>query len=230
MLNKHELWAQRMGLEKLTRDPAPPKPFNINDFRIPEQQPWQVYQAELKRKQDIFGAEYKTEKDASDLVRRLIKEQGWTYEEQVRTISGKAIDYVVTAWHEDREIKFGIEVKRQMSDLYPNGLAATTLADHLEQAAAYARDLNMPVFLGPVQSNKSPSSMYTGGKMVDSVCALNIFGGRMNVGTLIVSDGNYVPWFMILRGSSFFEAGKGFNEKRLNMVTSTGSKKERTDI
>jgi hypothetical protein len=227
MLNKHELWAQRMGFGKLTRDPAPPKPFNINDLRL---QPWQVHQAEVKRKQELFGAEYKTEKDASDLVRRLIREQGWTYEEQVRTISGKAIDYVVTAHHEDREIKFGVEVKRQMSDLYPNGLAATVLADHLEQAAAYARDLNMPVFLGPVQTRRDPSSMYTGGKMVDSVCALNIFGGRMNVGTLAVNDTKYVPWFMILRGSSFFEANKGFNPKRLNMVTSTGSKKERTDI
>lgn len=204
--------------------------INIQALRLPIQQPWQVYQAELKRKQELFATDYKTEKDAADLVRNLINAQGWHGEEQVKTKNGKAIDFVVHAWHEDRQIQFGIEVKRQMSEFYPNGLAATTLADHLEQAAAYARDLEMPVFLGPVQSNKSPSSMYTGGKTVDSVCALNIFGGRMNVGTLIVSNGNYVPWFMILRGASFFEANKGFNPKRLNMVTSTGSKKERTDI
>jgi hypothetical protein len=116
-----------------------------------------------------------------------------------------------------------------MSPHYPNGLAATTLADHLEQAAAYARDLNMPVFIGPVQTSKSPSSMYTGGKTVDSVCALNIFGGRMNVGTFVVGNTWHGDkFFMILRGASFYE--NGFNPKRLNMVTSTGSKKERTDI
>ena len=203
--------------------------LNIQALRIPIQQPWEIYQAELKRKQELFATDYKTEKDAADLVRNLINAQGWYGEEQVKTKNGKAIDFVVHAWHEDRQIHFGIEVKRQMSEFYPNGLAATTLADHLEQAAAYARDLNMPVFIGPVQTNKSPSSMYTGGKMVDSVCALNIFGGRMNVGTLVVGNTWHGDkFFMILRGASFYE--NGFNPKRLNMVTSTGSKKERKDI
>lgn len=216
MLNKHELWAIRQGI-------------NIQSLRLPVQKTYEQHQAELKRKQQLFAADYATEKLASKLVSELLDEKGWSYEREVKTVSGKAIDFVVTAQHEDREIKFGIEVKRQMSPHYPNGLAATTLADHLEQAAAYARDLNMPVFIGPVQSDKSPSSMYTGGKMVDSVCALNIFGGRMNVGTFIVGNTWHGDsFYMILRGASFYE--KKFNPKRLNMVTSTGSKKERTDI
>ena len=216
MLNKHELWAIRQGI-------------NIQSLRLPVQKTYEQHQAEQKRKQQLFAADYATEKLASKLVSELLDEKGWSYEREVKTVSGKAIDFVVTAQHEDREIKFGIEVKRQMSPHYPNGLAATTLADHLEQAAAYARDLNMPVFIGPVQSDKSPSSMYTGGKMVDSVCALNIFGGRMNVGTFIVGNTWHGDsFYMILRGASFYE--KKFNPKRLNMVTSTGSKKERTDI
>jgi hypothetical protein len=216
MDRKHELWAHRNGI-------------NIQSFRLPVQQTIEQHQAEQKRKQQLFAADYATEKAASKLVSELLDEKGWDYEKEVKTTSGKAIDFVVTAMHEDREIKFGIEVKRQMSPHYPNGLAATTLADHLEQAAAYARDLNMPVFIGPVQTNKSPSSMYTGGKMVDSVCALNIFGGRMNVGTFVVGNTWHGDkFFMILRGASFYE--NGFNPKRLNMVTSTGSKKERTDI
>jgi hypothetical protein len=216
MLNKHELWARANGI-------------NIQSFRLPVQQTPAQYQAEQKRKQQLFAADYATEKAASKLVSELLDEKGWSYEKEVKTTSGKAIDFVVTAYHEDREIKFGIEVKRQMSPHYPNGLAATTLADHLEQAAAYARDLNMPVFIGPVQTSKSPSSMYTGGKTVDSVCALNIFGGRMNVGTFVVGNTWHGDkFFMILRGASFYE--NGFNPKRLNMVTSTGSKKERTDI
>jgi hypothetical protein len=203
--------------------------INIQALRLPIQQTIAQHQAEQKRKQQLFAADYATEKAASKLVGELLDEKGWSYEKEVKTTSGKAIDFVVTAMHEDREIKFGIEVKRQMSPHYPNGLAATTLADHLEQAAAYARDLNMPVFIGPVQTNKSPSSMYTGGKMVDSVCALNIFGGRMNVGTFVVGNTWHGDkFFMILRGASFYE--NGFNPKRLNMVTSTGSKKERKDI
>jgi hypothetical protein len=76
----------------------------------------------------------------------------------------------------------------------------------------------------------SPSSAYVGGKNLDSVCALNIFGGRFNVGTLMFSTNPYHPEFLILRGSTFWDAGSGFNQKRLNMVTSTGSKKQRTDL
>jgi hypothetical protein len=185
------------------------------------------YQIKRKREAAIFGADYATEKDASALVKSFLDRHNWQYEQEVRTSSGKAIDYVVTGTHEDREFKFGIEVKRHLSKHYDGGLHATTLADHLEQAVAYSRDLNMPVFIGPFQTNKSPSASYIGGpENLDSLRALNIFGGRMNVGSLILCDQEY----MILRGASFWEERTGFNPKRLNIVTSTGSAKERTDI
>ena len=130
----------------------------------------------------------------------------------------------------DKNIKFGIECKRQMSKHFEDGLNATVLADYLEQAAAYSRSLNMPVFLGPVQSNMSPSSAYLGGPHVDSMRALNIFGGRFNVGTMNFSSNPHTPEFFILRGATFWDKQNGFNPKRLKMVTSTGSKKQRTDL
>jgi len=212
--------------------------FDIEAFRVPILTPEQ-HREKVERDANIFGADYSTEKEASALVRGLldaqVAEQNWSYEEQVKTKSGKAIDYVVTADHpsyEDIQIQFGIEVKRHLSPhwQFKDGLSATTLADHLEQAAAYSRDLEMPVFIGPFQLNRSPSSMYTGGIKVDSVCALNIFGGRMNVGTLTVTNNDWHPWFLTLRGSTFWEEHTGFNPKRLNIVTSTGSAKERTEL
>jgi hypothetical protein len=181
----------------------------------------------------VYQAQYPTEADASQLLRTLFKEQGWTVNEQYRTPSGVAIDFVIEAWQDDERIVFGVECKRQLS----MWSEATRLADHLEQAAAYSRELDIPVFVGPFVSNSTPSSSYTGGAVVQSMCAFNIFGGRMNVGSLIVSPLTsfqkklgYTPnWFMILRGSDFWQRGK-FNKKRLNMVCSTGSKKQRRSI
>ena len=200
--------------------------FNINSLRyIPKST--ESYESKRKREAAIFGADFATEKTASALVKSFLNKNMWQYEQEVRTPSGKAIDYVITATHEDREFKFGIEVKRHLSKHYDGGLHATTLADHFEQAAAYARDLNMPVFIGPFQTDKSPSASYIGGPdNLDSLRALNIFGGRMNVGSLVIGRNEY----MILRGASFWEEGSGFNPKRLNIVTSTGSDKERTAI
>jgi hypothetical protein len=200
--------------------------FNIEAFRVPIMTP-EDYRKKREWEASVFGADFATEKTASALVKYFLDKNKWQYEQEVRTPSGKAIDYVVTGKHEDREFKFGIEVKRHLSKHYDGGLHATTLADHFEQAAAYARDLNMPVFIGPFQTNKSPSASYIGGPdNLDSLRALNIFGGRMNVGTLIIGRNEY----MILRGASFWEEHTGFNPKRLNIVTSTGSDKERTDI
>jgi len=201
--------------------------FNINSLRyIPKST--ESYESRRKREAAIFGADYATEKAASSLVKSFFDRHGWQYEQEVRTSSGKAIDYVVTGTHEDREFKFGVEVKRHLSKHYAGGLHATTLADHLEQAVAYSRDLNMPVFIGPFQTDKSPSASYIGGPVnLDSLRALNIFGGRMNVGSLILCDRRE---YMILRGASFWEEHTGFNPKRLNIVTSTGSKKQRTDL
>jgi hypothetical protein len=200
--------------------------FDIEAFRVPIMTP-EEYRKKREWEASIFGADFATEKAASALVKSFLNKNKWQYEQEVRTPSGKAIDYVVTGTHEDREFKFGIEVKRHLSKHFDGGLHATTLADHFEQAAAYARDLNMPVFIGPFQTNKSPSASYIGGPdNLDSLRALNIFGGRLNVGSLIIGRNEY----MILRGASFWEEHTGFNPKRLNIVTSTGSDKERTDI
>jgi len=204
--------------------------FDIEAFRLPKDY-WEKQKEKQKQKQDIFAADYKTESAASKLVKSCLKQQKWNYEEEFNTGEGR-IDFLVNAYDEqlDREIKFGIECKRQMSMHFNNALNATVLADYLEQAAAYSRALNLPVFIGPVQTNKSPSSAYIGGDRVDSLCALNIFGGRFNVGTLNFSTNPHYPEYLILRGTSFWEAGKGFNEKRLNMVTTSNSNKKRTEI
>lgn len=190
---------------------------------------FEQHQAERKRKQQLFAPDYETEAKASVLVRKFLNEQQWTFEEQVNTGAGNRIDFVVDTYDTqlDRQIKFGIECKRRLSPHYTDGIAATVLADYLEQAAAYSKALNVPVFIGPVQAPYSPSSAYVGGLTVDSMCALNIFGGRFNVGTLNFSQRSN---FFILRGATFWEQGSGFNLKRLNMVTSTGSKKQRTDL
>jgi hypothetical protein len=190
-------------------------------------------QAELNRNRKLFAAEYETEKTASALVRRFLEQQDWDYQEQVNTGAGNRIDFVVDTLDliSGKQIKFGIECKRRMSIHYEGDMAATVLADYLEQAAAYSRALNLPVFLGPVQSNVSPSSAYIGGSNISSLSALNIFGGRMNVGTLVFRPMRHgEQTYMILRGDTFWERGRGFNPKRLNMVTSTGSKKQRTSL
>jgi hypothetical protein len=44
------------------------------------------------------------------------------------------------------------------------------------------------------------------------------------------SNNQHTPEFFILRGATFWDTINGFNPKRLNMVTSTGSKKQRTDL
>lgn len=202
--------------------------FDIEKFRYTAE----MHRAERKRQQDVFAADYKTEAAATILIRRFLNREQWTFEEQVPTPDGNRIDFVVDTYdpESDKNIKFGIECKRQMSKHFEDGLNATVLADYLEQAAAYSRSLNMPVFLGPVQSNMSPSSAYLGGPHVDSMRALNIFGGRFNVGTMNFSSNPHTPEFFILRGATFWDKQNGFNPKRLKMVTSTGSKKQRTDL
>ena len=193
-----------------------------------------AWSAERKRLLAIETArhapDFGTEKAATGLLRRIFNNERWTYEEQVRTKSGKAIDFVVEGRDSNGVVvKFGVECKRQMTIYHENGLAATVLADYLEQAAGYSRDLDMPVFIGPVLTRRSPSSMHTGGRSVESVCALNIFGGRFNVGTLVVNNARFLQWYLVLRGAAFWQNGN-FNQKRLNMVCSTGSKKERRSI
>lgn len=211
------------------------KPFDIERFRIGSE--WVMAEAqrirdEKKRKRLLFAPDYETETKASTLVRNFLNRQGWGFKEQVNTGTGNRIDFVVDTYDKrlDRNVKFGIECKRQMSIHWEGGTAATVLADYLEQAAACSRALNVPVFIGPIQTDRNPSNAYVGGKNIDSVCALNIFGGRFNVGTINFSNNPYHPEFFILRGATFWDTRNGFNPKRLNMVTSTGSKRQRTDL
>jgi hypothetical protein len=204
--------------------------FDIEKLRFD----YAAHQRQKQRDIQKYAADYDTEEQASQLIRDLLNAQRWEYDEQVRTKSGKKVDFVVHAY----EATFAIECKRRMTNYHNNGLNATTLADYLEQAAAYSVDLGMPVFLGPVQKPMTPMNACLGGTNIDSVAALNIFGGRSNVGTLIVHVQSDVQrmvkqephWFLFLRGAAFWTQDKGFNEKRLNMVCSTGSKKERKSL
>lgn len=207
---------------------TPNVPFNIEDFRYTIEK----HRAAVKRKQDLFAADYRTEAEATILIRRFLNRHQWSFEEQVPTPEGNRIDFVVEVYDSKsgKDVQFGIECKRQMSEHFEHGLNATVLADYLEQAAAYSRSLKIPVFLGPIQTGRSPSSAYLGGPHVDSLRALNIFGGRFNVGTLNFSNNSYTPEYMILRGATFWDSHNGFNEKRFKMVTSTGSKKQRIDL
>jgi hypothetical protein len=205
--------------------------FDVEKLRLD----YAAYERKKQEETKRYASDFETEELATKFIRLMLNAQdNWWYEEQVRTKSGKKVDFVVHA----PRVSFAIECKRRMTTYHNNGLNATTLADYLEQAAAYSVDLGMPVFLGPVQKPMTPSNACLGGTKIDSVAALNICGGRSNVGTLIVhkqSDiqqlvGQEPYWFLFLRGAAFWTQDAGFNEKRLNMVCSTGSKKERKSL
>lgn len=175
-----------------------------------------------------------SESDCSQLLREFFQAQGWEYREEYE-IKGsyKRIDFVVKAPHGDGHIFFGVECKKDLS----NDTNITVLADYLEQAAAYSKALDMPVFLGPVLNGGMVAGLASGGHHVEALNSLCIFGGRFNVGML--SNQMYVwgygankdvKYGLILRGGYFWDRASGFNEKRLNMVCSTGSKKERKPL
>lgn len=172
---------------------------------------------------------YKTEKEAVDVVRRFFDAYGWEYKEQYPTKSGKAIDFYVKAPHDGGFIFFGVEVKKDLS----GKTNATVLADYLEQARAYSVDLDAPVFLAPAQG-LGVAELSSGGENLRAISALSIFGGRVNVGILSREERYYkgissVNWYMVMRGGVFWKHD-AFNPKRLTMVSSTGSKKERRNI
>lgn len=175
---------------------------------------------------------YATEKEAAADLRAMFNGYGLSFEEQVTTKNGKKIDFVVELPHK-AGYKIGVECKKDLHF----ATNATVLAGYLEQAIGYARDLEMPVFLGPVVSDASPSTHYQGGHSLSSIAALNIFGGRVNVGTL-VKQHRYggVFWFAIYRGGilwdsrRMWEPTQGVNESKTFLVTSTGSKAERTSM
>ena len=185
-------------------------------------------QREAERKQraaSIQGIE--TEKNAVEMLKDLIVSQGWDFREQYETKSGKLIDFVIKAPYSGGHIFFGVECKRRTND----ETHATELADYLEQAAAYSRDLDMPVFVGPVLSNSRGCQLYQGGSELKSLAAFNIFGGRFNVGAIVrnppMNRISHSEWSIVLRGDMFWETETGFNPQRLHMVCSKGSKLER---
>lgn len=166
----------------------------------------------------------KSEKEHSIDLRQFFYKNGWDYREQWVTQSGNAIDFLVKAPHNGGHIFFGVECKKDMN----MQTAATVFADHLEQAAGYAKDLKMPVFLGPVYFSGSPQAACLGGNTIRAISALNIFGGRMNVGTLIFRT-DFRSNYLMMRGDVFWDS-RGFNDSRLSYVVSTGSKKLRVPI
>ena len=172
-----------------------------------------------------------TEVEATKVVLDFLSQVGWDYiqEYEIKSI-GKYIDFYVKAPYEDGFIFFGIECKKQLS--YKS--KATELAGYVEQAGAYARELKAPVFIGPFIDNFRLSELYHGGSSLSSAAAANIFGGRFNVGIMGFSYayGKGIGLnnaCFVLRGNAFWNDEK-FNPKRVNIVTTTGSKKTRTPL
>ena len=201
--------------------PTPNPTFDYEKFRLTDRS-----LATLTGRYAKTPPVVKSEKEHSEDLRKFFYKNKWDYREQWTTSTGNAIDFLVKAPYEGGHIFFGVECKKDMN----TSTAATTFADHFEQAAAYAKDLKMPVFLGPVYFPGSSSAACLGGDKISSVSALNIFGGRMNVGTLIFRTGfrDIEPYLMI-RGDVFWDSN-GFHADRLNYVVSTGSKKERVPL
>lgn len=187
---------------------------------------------ELTKLKRIWAERYtSTEVDASSLVRTFLDNKGWEYREQYFIKSmGTYLDFLVKAPYQNGHIFFGIECKR----LLGYATKATHFADYVEQAGAYAKYLELPVFLGPYIDEFSPSELYVGGTHLSPVSAASIFGGRFNVGIMGYNNRYNIkididdPCF-VLRGSLFWHKDK-FNPKRLNMVRTTGSKKVRVPL
>lgn len=201
---------------------------NIEPLRLtPEIQRQISEKSRLEREAKSRGLHnVNTEARASQLLRDFFASTSWEYREQYLTKNNGVIDFVVKAPHQDGYIFFGVECKRQLC----NETNATELADHMEQAQAYSKNLNMPIFLGPVLTPDMGSSLWLGGHKMSSIAALNIFGGRVNVGTIIRTQRDeYVTprWCMVLRGDYFLAYDGRFNSARINMVSTTNSKKQR---
>ena len=172
-----------------------------------------------------------TEVDATKVVLHFLSEVGWSFmQEYPVKNTGKYIDFFVKAPYEDGFIFFGIECKKQLSFK----TKATELAGYVEQAGAYARELQAPVFLGPLVDNFNLSELYRGGPSISAIAATNIFGGRFNVGVMGFSyrygqEISVDNAMFTLRGDAFWSHDT-FNPKRVNIVTTLGSKKTRTPL
>jgi len=172
-----------------------------------------------------------TEVGATEVILDFLYQVQWDFRREYPVKNtGKYIDFLVKAPYEDGYIFFGIECKKQLSFK----TKATELADYVEQAGAYARELQVPVFLGPLVDNFNRSQLYQGGLSISPIAATNIFGGRFNVGIMGFSYryGKEIALhnaLFALRGSMFW-AEEGFNPNRVNIVTTIGSKKTRTPL
>lgn len=171
----------------------------------------------------------KTEKEFSNELVAFFDSQHWEYQREYKTKSGKYIDFLVTV----DGITFGVECKKNLDEHTPY----KDYVKHYEQASAYAKDLGVPVFIGPVYTEHGLSGVAGGGKAVPSINAFLLFGGITNVGAIFKRaprwGSNYwrpETWFMVLRSKYFWNEADKFNEKMLCIVTSTGSKRERTPL
>ena len=179
-------------------------------------------------------ADIATEKDASEVIRCLALNANWVCKEQYKLPNGKIIDFLMTYEEGNKPLQFGIECKPRLHFSYERGLHVTTLASYFEQCAAYARELNIPVFLGPYFIDGA--YLPAGGTKPRSMDAFNLFGGRVNVGTLAYSYYRYKKhnfWALILRGRRMWRSSghkAGYNVDVATIVTSQGSKKEREPI
>lgn len=172
-----------------------------------------------------------TEAKASQVLRDFFTSMGWGYREQYPTKSNGAIDFLVKAPYQGGYIFFGVECKRQLH----NGTRATELADYLEQAQAYSKDLNLPVFIGPFMTDMRGDALWAGGsKDIAALAAFNIFGGRSNVGTIVCSKSRrntpHYGWCIVLRGNYFLSYEGQFNPDRVVMVSTVNSSKKREPI
>lgn len=198
--------------------------IDIESLRLPDKF--------IYTKKNLYSSTYgiHTEKEATETLKDFLVSQNWQFREQYRTKTGKLIDFLVKAPYQDGYIFFGVECKRRIND----ETHATELADYMEQACFYSRELNLPVFVGPVLSHKRGHELCKGGDELRSIAALNIFGGRLNVGTIVrsVCINNYRPikWQMVLRGAMFWTEEYGFNPERLQMVCSDGSNLQRKQM
>tara|TARA_R110000737_G_scaffold3744_1_gene12525 strand:- start:3 stop:662 length:660 start_codon:yes stop_codon:yes gene_type:complete len=179
------------------------------------------------------------EKSAKGWIRAWIyadeRVANWKLYDEVKVGDGR-IDLMVEAPFPAGIIKFGIEVKRQ---LYEAQLTMTKMADYLEQAASYADQLRLPVFLGPIISSaRTGSDFWQGGTTASALTAFNIYGGRRNVGVMVwlATRRRFV---FVLRGAYFWvpdEIAKGyaetagFNVNRMSFATSSGSKRIREPL
>lgn len=160
------------------------------------------------------------EVDASAYVRDWLERERVEFEEQFPTGHG-AIDFVLKMGGRPH---VGIEVKRDIGD----STNASLLADYMEQAHAYSRDLQIPVLLGPVITQKDDLDMCRGGsESISALAGLVIFGGRINVGLAAFNTFGDVSF--ILRGQVGFRDGRFpvWKPEVFRMVRSVNSAKVR---